>query len=46
MLAARFNQPGAGREVIFWQSALVKWLQFLLRRLYAGPRNSSDTWEA
>jgi hypothetical protein len=42
MLAARFNQPGAGRFVSFSQRYEVKWLQFLVRRLYEVPWNCSE----
>ena len=39
MLAARFSQLGAERPVSFWQRKEVKWLQFLVRRLYEVPMN-------
>ena len=42
MLAARFSQPGPVRPVSFSQRYCVKWLQFLLRRLYAVPWKASD----
>jgi hypothetical protein len=42
MLAARFSQLGAGRFVSCSQRYEVKWLQFLVRRLYEVPWNCSD----
>jgi hypothetical protein len=37
MLAALFSQPGPGRPVSLSHRYAVKWLQFLVRRLYAVP---------
>lgn len=42
MLAARLSQLGAGRLVSFSQRYEVKWLQFLVRRLYEVPWNCSE----
>jgi hypothetical protein len=44
MLAARFSQPGAVRPVSFSQRYEVKWLQFLVRRLYDFPWNSREAY--
>lgn len=43
MLAALLSQPGPGRPVSLWHRYAVKWLQFLVSRLYAVPWNSSET---
>jgi hypothetical protein len=42
MLAARLIQPGAVRPVSFSHRYDVKWLQFLVSRLYEVPWNSRD----
>ena len=46
MLAARLSQPGAGRPVSFSQRYEVKWLQFLVRRLYEVPMNCWEAWKS
>lgn len=43
MLAALFSHPGPGLPVNLWQRCAVKWLQFLVRRLYDVPWNSCET---
>jgi hypothetical protein len=42
MLAARLSHDGAVRPVSFSQRYEVKWLQFLVRRLYEVPWNSIE----
>jgi hypothetical protein len=42
ILAARFNHPGPCLPVSFSHKYCVKWLQFLLRRLYDVPWKASE----